>query len=116
MPTKCSFDTWLSTGTCVMEYSGLSALIGSQLILRMRMETCPSSKHVSRVQVDCEGPACSLMSPATRCEKDADCSGLLGNFKCTDFGADIGDADPIGGLLWPKKRETYVYSSATNIA
>lgn len=79
------------------------------------METCPSNKYMSRMQVDCEGPACSIMSPATRCEKDADCSSLGGNFKCTEFGNDLSSADPIGGLLWPGKNTPVCTPGETSV-
>lgn len=46
------------------------------------------------------------MFPATGCEQDADCSALLGNFRCTDFGDAVGAADLIGGILWPKKKDS----------
>ena len=110
MPKTCDFPTWIGSGTCVMEYAGFSTLIGSPWLFRLRMEVCPKNKYMPKLQIDCEGPACTMIAPAKRCTTDSACDDLgPGNFQCVDIIDEFGisaDTDPIGGMLWPRIKDT----------
>jgi len=73
MPDSCSYQTWLATGTCSLEYTGLQPLLNSDITIRVQLSACPGSFALPSLTIDCSGNACPIISDPVPCTQDYQC-------------------------------------------
>jgi len=81
MPNSCSYNTWISTGQCSFEYTGLQSILQSDVTIRVVVQSC-SGFNLPKITIDCSGTACPLISGAQKCTTSSSCpTGTV----CWDF-------------------------------
>jgi hypothetical protein len=80
LPDTCSYASWLATGECAIRFDGLSALIGSDIEIRVYMRKCPSSE-VPTMYAECVGSGCDYFD-VKPCIDSSTCPA---NGMCTDI-------------------------------
>jgi len=69
LPSSCTFENVTLTGTCSFDWSGLQSLLKSDMVVRVRSQTCPNSEFLSSFTIDCIGTDCSNFAGIIPCDQ-----------------------------------------------
>ncbi|KAI8816905.1 uncharacterized protein EV422DRAFT_265150 [Fimicolochytrium jonesii] len=72
LPSTCSFTTWLLTGTCNIEYTGLAELLQLDVKVQGNAQKCSGAIWPS-LNLDCVGADCQYLMTAKPCATGSDC-------------------------------------------
>jgi hypothetical protein len=100
MPEGCTYEDWIDTGVCAIEWTGLATLIEEDVTLRLIVNQC-EDKPDSALQVwfDCKGGFCDDVLRSYEleyCTQSSDCTDS--SFECKEFGTDFMSEVLIGNM------------------
>jgi hypothetical protein len=73
LPSSCTWNNWVATGTCQFDFTGLQTLLLADITLRITISTCSSDNLLSSYSVQCIGAGCPLFSGLDPCDDDSQC-------------------------------------------